>query len=356
MAKTAQPDISVIIPCYNISNYIDDCLHSVLSQKNIKKQEIICVNDGSVDCTGKKLEKYSKKYPKIVKVLGDKNNLGVSKARNYGIDNATGKNIMFLDGDDTIGGVPDRRLDTHYLESFLDVLNTNPNCGMAVGNMLVTSQTNNYPVYNQRFNKLFEKSSDKVVDYNRAIDFLDNRISSCAALYRSDVIRENEIRFLPELTYFEDANFITTYAIASVKKYKIMLKTVPNGSFYMYRRRADSAMTKLSRHSEKFMRRLERTQNRMSYYSNLLFQVRGLLGENSHIYNIVAHRLAQTAKQIREYSVVSDKTSYDVLFDYLPHSCVGCMKNRCGGCENGGELLSSAERARRILLLKQKKR
>ncbi|MDR0726571.1 MAG: glycosyltransferase [Rickettsiales bacterium] len=351
-----QPQISLIIPCYNIENYIDACLHSVMVQKNIKRCEIICVDDGSVDCTSKKLAKYANKYPKTVRLISNRTNFGVSNARNLALNEAQGSTIMFLDGDDTIGGRPDNKLDTYYLEAFYEMLMNNPGHAMVVGNILVTDQAKNAPVYNQRFDKLFSTSTKKVIDSNRALDFLDTRISSCATLYRANVINDNNLRFMPGLTYFEDAHFITTYAITSAKTYKHMLTTVPDSSFYMYRRRADSAMTKLSRHAEKFMRRLERTQNRMAYYSQLLYRVRDLLGEDSHIYNIVAHRLTQTTKQIKEYSEVADTVSYKVLYDYLPYSCVGCIKNRCGICEHNNELLSSAERCKRILLEKVNKR
>lgn len=90
---------SIIIPCYNIEKYISKTLESVLKQ-TFQDFEIILINDGSKDNTGKILDDYSKK-DKRIKVI-HKGNEGVSEARNVGIRNATGEYIYFLDGDDLI--------------------------------------------------------------------------------------------------------------------------------------------------------------------------------------------------------------------------------------------------------------
>lgn len=338
-----KPDISIIIPCYDIEPYIDECMNSVLSQKNIKNCEVICVDDGSSDSTLKKVQKYSKKYRKFVKLIEHKRNYGVSAARNSGISAAAGNTVMFVDGDDILGGNQNKaRIDTHYLEGFLDVLSSNPDAGMAVGNILMTNQTNDAPLYNQRFNKLFDRSKKKVITHSTALDFLDERISSCAVLYRAHIIQNNKISFLRQMTYFEDASFITRYAIASSKDYKRMLAVVPDNSFYMYRRRVNSAMTKLSTHSEKYMRRFERTQNGLIYRAMFQLQCDELLGSDSHIYNIAAHRYSKIKKQIHEYSKMSDAGAYKVLANYVPQFCAGCMNNRCDGCGNNGPLLDLA--------------
>ena len=89
--------VSVIIPAYNIEDYIGRCLDSVLSQ-TYKNLEILVVDDGSSDCTGEILDDYEKKDQRI-RVI-HKENGGVSSARNIGIEAATGDYIGFVDGDD----------------------------------------------------------------------------------------------------------------------------------------------------------------------------------------------------------------------------------------------------------------
>ena len=91
--------ISIIIPAYNIENYIAKCLDSLLNQ-TYRNLEIIVVDDGSSDNTGKVIDDYLSKYDNI-KVI-HKKNAGVSAARNSGIEVASGDYIGFVDGDDTV--------------------------------------------------------------------------------------------------------------------------------------------------------------------------------------------------------------------------------------------------------------
>lgn len=89
--------ISVIIPVYNVEKYLRECLDSVISQ-TLAEIEIVCVNDGSNDGSRDILSEYEKKDARIVVV--DKENGGLSSARNAGMIVAVGKYVMFLDSDD----------------------------------------------------------------------------------------------------------------------------------------------------------------------------------------------------------------------------------------------------------------
>jgi glycosyltransferase involved in cell wall biosynthesis len=91
--------ISIIIPFYNLEDYIGKCLDSVLEQ-DMPDFEIIAVDDGSTDKTSSLLEEYAKKDSRI-KVLHLENG-GLSYARNQGVSKSIGEYIMFLDGDDYI--------------------------------------------------------------------------------------------------------------------------------------------------------------------------------------------------------------------------------------------------------------
>lgn len=91
--------ISIVIPAYNAERYLNSCLNSVVNQ-SYKNLEIICVNDGSTDNTQLILEQYSKKDCRI-KIINRENG-GLSAARNSGIDIATGDYIGFVDADDWI--------------------------------------------------------------------------------------------------------------------------------------------------------------------------------------------------------------------------------------------------------------
>lgn len=91
--------ISVIVPIYNVQKYIHKCVYSIINQK-LNDIEIILVNDGSTDNSGKICDQYASKDSRI-KVI-HKENGGVSSARNEGIRVATGEYIGFVDGDDYI--------------------------------------------------------------------------------------------------------------------------------------------------------------------------------------------------------------------------------------------------------------
>ncbi len=94
------PKVSIIVPFYNVEAYIDKCLKSLVNQ-TLEDIEIILVNDGSKDNTINIAKKYQKEYPKKIVYL-EKENGGLSDARNYAIPYAKGDYIAFLDSDDYV--------------------------------------------------------------------------------------------------------------------------------------------------------------------------------------------------------------------------------------------------------------
>ena len=91
--------ISIIIPVYNTSAYLHQCLNSVCKQ-SYQNIEIILVNDGSTDDSLSLLKVYEKKDPRIIVI--DQKNAGLSAARNAGLEQASGDYVLFLDSDDWI--------------------------------------------------------------------------------------------------------------------------------------------------------------------------------------------------------------------------------------------------------------
>lgn len=91
--------ISIVIPIFNAQKYLKECIDSVLSQ-TYKNIEIILVNDGSTDCSGKICDSYAEKDTRI-KVIHNENQ-GVSVSRNIGIKEAKGLYITFIDADDFV--------------------------------------------------------------------------------------------------------------------------------------------------------------------------------------------------------------------------------------------------------------
>ena len=92
-----QPSVSVIVPVYNIEQYIGKCLDSIIGQ-TLKEIEIIVVDDGSTDDSPRIIDRYARTDSRIVAI--HKANGGVVSARSSGIARATGPYILFVDGDD----------------------------------------------------------------------------------------------------------------------------------------------------------------------------------------------------------------------------------------------------------------
>ena len=96
--KNSNKDLSIIVPAYNAEKTIRECIDSVIKQVTDIEYELIIINDGSKDKTGQLVLEYSDEHI----VLIEQENRGFSGARNRGIDESTGRYIMFLDSDDML--------------------------------------------------------------------------------------------------------------------------------------------------------------------------------------------------------------------------------------------------------------
>lgn len=117
--------LSVIVPVYNVENYIDRCLKSILSQR-FSDYEVILIDDQSTDNSFKIINEYSKE--KRFKIIQNTKNIGLSATRNVGISEARGKYIYFLDSDDwltpdmflvTMNIMENKNLDLLFFDFFL---------------------------------------------------------------------------------------------------------------------------------------------------------------------------------------------------------------------------------------------
>ena len=100
MMKNVPSKVSIIVPVYNVENYLAKCLDSLLNQTH-QNIEILVINDGSKDNSEQIIQNYAQKYPEKIKPF-TKENGGLSDARNFGIDRATGDYIGFVDSDDYV--------------------------------------------------------------------------------------------------------------------------------------------------------------------------------------------------------------------------------------------------------------
>ena len=94
-----EPKISIIVPVYNVEQYLERCVESLMNQ-SYKNIEILLINDGSTDNSGKLCDEIAKRDSRIA--VYHKENGGLSDARNYGVDKATADFVGFVDSDDYV--------------------------------------------------------------------------------------------------------------------------------------------------------------------------------------------------------------------------------------------------------------
>lgn len=185
--------LSIIIPVYNASNYIETALQSIINQ-TITDIEVICINDGSTDNSSEIIEKYSSKYSYIK--LFNQENSGVAIARNKGINEAKGKYIAFLDADDIY-------LDKESLNKMYDIAIKN-NANMVSANLRKIKQNGqleeNYDYKNAQFTYFTKPGILKPIEYGIPWAFYKN-------IYKKDFLIKNDIMF-PDLIRGQDPVFL----------------------------------------------------------------------------------------------------------------------------------------------------
>ncbi len=169
MIKT--PKVSVIIPSYNATRFVKTTIDSVLAQ-TFQDFEIVVVDDGSTDNTKEVLQDYGDKIRYLYKENG-----GVSKARNYGIENANGKYIAFLDADDV--WMPEK------LEKQVELLESNAEIGLCY----VATQK-----VDEELNYLSTINANSYEDYCEALLLNLNIVAgSCSsAMVRRDIVSQTD--------------------------------------------------------------------------------------------------------------------------------------------------------------------
>ena len=176
------PKVSVIVPVYNVEDYVERCLESLLNQ-TLKDIEIIVVNDGSTDNSETKIKKYLDKYPDKIKYLV-KENGGLSDARNFGMLYATGEYIAFLDSDDYVDI-------TLYEKMYKTAMEQN--CDYVECNFIWKYDDREKKDIGEKYNTKKEMlSKARVVAWNKLI--------------KRDLIEKTEIQFPKGLRY-EDVEF-----------------------------------------------------------------------------------------------------------------------------------------------------
>ncbi|ARV15113.1 glycosyltransferase family 2 protein [Polaribacter sp. SA4-12] len=211
-----KPLLSIIVPIYNVEKYLKECLDSILKQP-FDDYELILINDGSTDNCSEICDSYAI-MDKRIKVI-HKPNGGLSEARNFGIDNATGKYLSFIDSDDFIS--------KDFYKNNVDYLQSNEDvdflvCQYCKFDGINNNVTKNVPLKIDNKKEIFEYIfSDKYI------------CSAWINIYKREVFKS--IRF-PKGKIFEDG-YILPDIIKVIKNIYLS-----NEGIYYYRVREDSIM------------------------------------------------------------------------------------------------------------------
>ncbi len=114
------PKVSVIVPVYNLENYVTECIESLVGQKTDFEFEVVAIDDGSGDNSYKLLEELESRFPEQLKIARNKKNSGLAKTMKNLLARAKGEYIAYLDGDDL--ALPGK------LQIQADYLDNNPDC------------------------------------------------------------------------------------------------------------------------------------------------------------------------------------------------------------------------------------
>lgn len=289
---------SIIVPVYNVENYVDKCIKSILNQ-TYKNYEVIIINDGSTDNSLNIINKY--KNNKKIKIITQKNK-GLSNARNNGMKIATGDYLLFIDSDD-------------YIEDkLLEILNNNIN-----GEDLIRFQTrtvdenyNTIKEYNEEtFNNLNGiEAFEKISKYN----FVE--LAVCYS-YKKSSFFKNKYKF-EENTFHEDFGLIPFVIISSKKVTSI------NYIGYNYLQRKNSIMN-----STEYQKEINKTNDMLKHYKNLMEWSKKIQGDLTIYKSFITNSMILKSLQLKgkDYkNYINKMKEYEVYNNLLTNNLQNKIK------------------------------
>lgn len=217
--------LSIIIPIYNVEKFIDRCIKSVLSQ-NFNQWELILVNDGSTDNSGKIAENFAKTDSRIHYI--NSKNYGVSHARNLGLKQATGQYISFIDSDD--------ELEKNALFSFAQIEATSKASLYKFGYKRI-SANEEIKVRSTQTGIFKVSQALSIIETNSYSGFLWNSI------FKNNIIKQHKLQFDESISWCEDHLFFLEYLRYSESVY------IDSSFYYRYHVGANAASLSSIKHN-----------------------------------------------------------------------------------------------------------
>ena len=196
--------LSIIVPVYNVQAYLADCLNSII-YPGLADYEIVVVNDGSTDDSGRIAAEFAQKYPELITLINSENG-GLGAARNLGMSRAQGEYVQFLDSDDRLNenAVPEM---LEAIESGYDIYLFDFVCVNAEGEII---------------ERMSGCSKEGALSLESCPELLMQLPSGCNKICRRSLFTETGISF-PARVWYEDLRtmpklYLHTDKIFAVKK------------------------------------------------------------------------------------------------------------------------------------------
>ena len=307
--------ISIIVPIYNVENYLRQCLDSVLGQ-TFKNFEVLLVNDGSSDSSGDICREYVEKDSRFH--YFEKENGGLSDARNYGIERAQGEYLTFIDSDDFVN---EKHLENLFLASRLT------NADITIGGFS-RFENGTFWLYQDYF------SSDSLVSFTsaQAIQHLDSMFDVpflnfsivCGKLFKRDLFKELRFQYGK---YAEDQFIIWRLYLKARSIYSF------NVDSYIYRINETGMSSVFSLkhldYIDALEERIKSTKDLEGIDINLSFNMYRYVLKRI-LQQLEEHDYIDEAREVREKLELAEQGQYPFLTDEVKEIEV----------ENGGELIS----------------
>lgn len=292
-----KPNVSVIIPIYNVEKYIDKCLRSVVNQ-TLKNIEIILVNDGTEDNSMHIAKNYIE-IDRRIKVI-NKTNGGLSSARNAGLEVAKGEYILFIDSDD-------------YIESNM------------IEEMYNLALINDLDIVMCGFNRIELDNMYKIkppiscnIKYNKSdiFNIISNSTNNITwfvwrNLYKLSLLNNNSIRFnqsvkIGEDTCFNLEAFLASSSIMCIDKELYNYVNNPN-SLTSKKYKANLQQSLINQYSEKVQIYRKYNMSENSFINlDLYFITHSLNSIISNIYNSTSNNKLKEVKKVRNLDIVEN--------------------------------------------------
>jgi glycosyltransferase involved in cell wall biosynthesis len=237
------PDVTVVVAVYNTMPYLTECLNSLVGQSiGLDRLEVVAVDDGSTDDSGRELDRFAEKYPNTVKVIHQANSGGPAAPSNRALELATGRYVYFIGSDDYLGSEALERMVACADKHGSDVV---------VGKMVGT---------NGRYvhQALYKKSDPDVSLYESALPFtLAN-----TKLFRRELVEKYGLRFPEDLPVGSDQPFTLEACVRAAK-----VSVLADYTYYYAVKRGDASnITYRANH----LSRLRCTERIMHFAASLI--------------------------------------------------------------------------------------